>query len=121
MRAHIALLVTGILAATSASAQFYPAPGPGTHRAPPAVASTSVKNSTVPNIGLVYRDIDEGRRNGQLSHRQARELRREAGEISTLEQRYAADGMSDSEAAELQNRVEALKSITDSKRSGLIK
>jgi hypothetical protein len=74
-----------------------------------------------PQLGGIFSDIDAGRRTGQLSHKQAKELRREAGEISVLETRYAADGLSDSEAAELQTRAEVLRSIINAKRSGVIK
>jgi hypothetical protein len=122
MRAQTLLFFAPILLSAQASAQFYPAPGPGPRRSPPEVATTvSRPSSTWPQVGRVYSDIDEGRRAGQLTHGQARALRREAGEIATLEQRYAADGLSDSEAAELNNRIAALVSAINAERSGVIK
>jgi hypothetical protein len=69
----------------------------------------------------VYSDIHDGAESGQLSRKQAKELRREAGEIDQLEQRYAAGGLSDAEAAELRTREEVLRSIVNAKRSGVIK
>src|SRR5690348_14461572 len=86
VRRHMVLLVTAVVLAFPASAQFYPAPGPGPRRSPPEVATTvSRPSSAGPQVGRVYSDIDEGKRAGQLTHRQARALRREAGEITTLE------------------------------------
>jgi hypothetical protein len=85
----------------------------------------ATSTSSSPSIGSglvsVFSNIDEGRRAGQLSHRQARQLRLEADEISTLEQRYAVDGLSDSEAAELNNRIAALNSLVNADRSGVTK
>jgi hypothetical protein len=83
--------------------------------------STSSSPSIGSGLGNVFSNIDEGRRAGQLSHRQARQLRLEADEISTLEQRYAIDGLSDSEAAELNNRIAALNSLVNADRSGVTK
>jgi hypothetical protein len=57
---------------------------------------------------------------GQLSRSQAKHLGREAGEIRRLQDRYARDGLTDQEQAELQNRVEVLKAITNAKRIGRI-
>jgi hypothetical protein len=74
-----------------------------------------------PQLGKIFSDIDAGRRAGQLSHKQAKELRLEAGEISALEARYAADGLTDAEAAELQTRAEVLRSIINAKRSGVLR
>lgn len=122
MRGYGLLLLTSTLFAVPASAQFYPAPGPGPRRSPPMIATTVSKPAPDgPQLGSIFSDIDAGRRTGQLSHKQAKELRLEAGEISALEARYAADGLSDSEAAELQTRTEVLRSIINAKRSGVLK
>ena len=119
MRIYRSLLVTSILLASPAAAQFYRSPAPLPHRS----VLTTAPTSTGPGREMrgVYEDIRDGARNGQLSHSQARELRREAAEIELLEQRYAEDGLSDSEAAELRTRVEVLRSIVNAKRSKLIK
>ena len=122
MRRYAILLVAVVPFATVAPAQFYPAPGPGPRRSPPAVATTvSPSRSIGPGIAQVYSDINVGRSAGQLSHRQARQLRLEAGEINALERRYSVDGLSDAEAAELNNRIAALLSAINAERSGVIK
>jgi hypothetical protein len=53
--------------------------------------------------------IDDGRRAGQLSRSEARQLRREARQIGRLHSRYGADGLSSAEAAELQMRAAVLR------------
>jgi len=122
MRAQSVVFVAILMFAVPAAAQFYPAPGPGPHRSPPMVATTvSQTKSIAPQIGRVYSDIDQGRSAGQLSHKQAKQLRIEAEEISVLEQRYAVDGLSDSEAAELNTRIEALVGVINAERSGVTK
>jgi hypothetical protein len=118
MRVLTLLLVTGTFVAAPASSQFYPAPGPGPHRTPTlVVTSRAGATRTGPDMAGVLHDIHEGTRQGQLSHREARELRLQADEIRTLEQRYGVDGLSDSEAAELNSRLEALRGIVNAQRS----
>jgi hypothetical protein len=118
MRVLALLLVTGTFAAAPAWSQFYPAPGPGPHRTPTlVVTSRAGATRTGPDMAGVLHDIHEGTRQGQLSHREARELRLQADEIRTLEQRYGVDGLSDSEAAELNSRLEALRGIVNAQRS----
>ncbi|MBJ7439704.1 MAG: hypothetical protein JHD35_11855 [Sphingopyxis sp.] len=60
--------------------------------------------------------IRDGRNEGQLSRREARALRREAGQISTLADRYARDGLSDSERRELEMRAQVLRDLTAAQR-----
>ncbi|APR51958.1 hypothetical protein CA223_07010 [Sphingomonas koreensis] len=69
-------------------------------------------------LGQADRNIREGRESGQLSRREARQLRRESRQIAVLEERYARGGLSESERAELESRVAALRSVTGAKRSG---
>ena len=64
------------------------------------------------------RSIRDGRESGQLSRREARQLRRESRQISVLEERYQRGGLSQSERAELETRIAALRSITGAKRGG---
>jgi hypothetical protein len=119
MRGYGLLLIASVLLASPASAQFYSVPA---HvQRPPTTISAGSSTASAPVISDVYADIRTGAREGQLSHKQAKELRREAGEISALETRYAADGLSDAEAAELQTRAEVLRSIVNAKRSGVLK
>lgn len=119
MRACRSLLVVGILLSAPLSAQFYRSPGP-LPRAPVLTTAPTASGAGAEMHG-VYEDIREGARNGQLSHKQAKELRREAAEIDLLEQRYAEGGLSDSKVAELRTRIEVLESIINAKRSHLIK
>jgi hypothetical protein len=60
--------------------------------------------------------IHDGRRSEQLSRREARGLRREGRRIQAMEQRYAADGLSDSEFRALEMRTEMLRSLANAKR-----
>ena len=53
--------------------------------------------------------IKDRRDSGELSKREARALRREAGRIDRAQEWYARDGISDSEARELRLRAEALR------------
>jgi hypothetical protein len=122
MGAQSVAFIAILMFTVPAAAQFYPAPGPGPHRSPPMIATTiSQTRSIAPQIGRVYSDIDQGRSAGQLSRKQAKQLRIEAEEIGILEQRYAVDGLSDSEAAELNTRIEALVGVINAERSGGIK
>lgn len=109
---RIALLAALILPALPAAAQIrdpsggvrWPAPSP----ALPGVAR---------ELGQADRSIRDGRESGQLSRREARALRRESRQIATLERRYARGGLSQSERAELESRIAALRSVTGAKRS----
>lgn len=110
---RIALLAAAVtLAALPAAAQIrdpaggvrWPAPSP----ALPGVAR---------ELGQADRNIREARESGQLSRREAKALRRESRQIATLEERYRRGGLSESERAELESRIAALRSLTGAKRS----
>ena len=118
MRAFGLCLVVSVLVSVPASAQFYRVPAPA--RAPVFTTAPATRGMSAP-VRQVLSDIREGARLGELSHKQAKELRREAGEISELESRYAVGGLSDAEAAELRSREEVLHAIVNAKRSGVIK
>ncbi len=60
--------------------------------------------------------IDQGRRNGTLSRREARGLSKEADQIATLRDRYGRNGLSDAQNSELEMRARSLQSLTDAKR-----
>lgn len=68
-------------------------------------------------LGQAERSIREGREHGQLSRREARQLRRESRQIAILEERYQRGGLSQSERAELETRIAVLRSVTGAKRS----
>lgn len=106
------LAVSVMLSAVPAAAQIrdpsggirWPAPSP----ALPGVAR---------ELSQADRNIREGRESGQLSRREARALRRESRQIAVLEERYRSGGLSESERAELESRIAALRSVTGAKRS----
>lgn len=110
---RIALLAAVALTALPATAQIRDPSGGVRWPAPP------------PALPGVARDLDqagrmirEGRDSGQLSRREAKALRREKRQIAVLEERYAHGGLSESERAELESRILALRSVTSAKRSG---
>ena len=100
-------------------------PGPGQIYGPPAPAPRASRVTALPGIGpdvhQIFKSIHDGRQEGQLSGKQARELRREARLIGDLQARYASDGLTEPEQAELRNRAEVLRAITNSKRLGTTK
>lgn len=71
-------------------------------------------------VGRERRDIREsirdGRKGGQLTRSEARSLRRENHRIGAVQERYGADGLSQSEAAELQSRALALQGLVNARR-----
>jgi len=88
---------------------------PGIWDAPtstPDPVAVSPEVRTVGNLhGYVHEQIRDGRSSGDLSHRQARQLERQADAVDTLAIRYSDDGLSDSELGELRSRLEALSSL----------
>ena len=95
-----------------------PASAQGWGYSPSPMPSMSTDSGIGRQLGKIRSDTHAGRDSGQLTHRQARALRRERASISMLEARYARDGLSDSEKAELQTRVEILRNDTAARRSG---
>jgi hypothetical protein len=73
-----------------------------------------------PGIGREVRDIrkrvERARDEGAISKREARQLKREARLIGRLERRYARDGLSASERAELENRAGYLRDAVSGPR-----
>jgi hypothetical protein len=125
VRMPILALAMAAAAVQGGSPSVYGPPAP-----PPPVYGPSIPTvRTVPDYGVpvsasvdrVLSDIDDGRNSGQLSRKQAKELRRELGEIGELERRFGRDGLSDDERAELQNRAAVVRAITNAKRIGAIK
>jgi len=55
--------------------------------------------------------IDDLRESGQISRREARDMRRDAHAIADSWWVYGSDGLSDSEASELQSRLLAANSL----------
>lgn len=67
-------------------------------------------------LNQVDRSIRDARDADKLSRKEARELRRESRRIAALEERYARNGLTESERAGLQARIEALRSIASARR-----
>ncbi|WP_213979174.1 hypothetical protein [Sphingomonas sp. dw_22] len=107
------LLTLALLAAAPAAAQSF-----GGYNPPPPPRPMRGDSGISGQIGQIGGDIRAGRRSGQLSRSEARALRRERNMIGTLEDRFAQDGLSDSEKAELQTRTEILRADTIARRTG---
>lgn len=111
---HRYLILAPLLVfAAPASAQFWPGPV----MAGPSGKSIGYDRSAA-ETAKIRSDIRGGRSSGQLTRREAKQLRREAWQIDTLEERYAAGGLSPAEEAELFARREALRNDVVAKRSG---
>jgi hypothetical protein len=102
MRRPILFAVLPLLAATPADAQFWSPPGNGLPR-----ISTSAAEQTR-TMHDARRAIRDARRDGELSRADARHLRREQRILSAIADRYAADGLTAGEAADLDFRAHAL-------------
>lgn len=61
--------------------------------------------------------IDDGRRAGQLSRREARGLKRGAWQHDVLADRYAQGGVSDAERREMETRAIVLRQQVDATRA----
>ncbi|MCT8000622.1 hypothetical protein NZL82_01885 [Sphingomonas sanguinis] len=108
---HQVIVAAALLAlSTAAPAQF-------TQAGPPAdgVAMPS-QPSVRSDRAAIRRSIREGRRSGDISRAEARSFRRDDAAIGSLADRFAADGLSLSEQAELQSRTEALRGMVNARR-----
>ena len=108
-----------LLLAVPASAQIWSGPSMA------GISGGNPRELKVPSVEprsretvKIRRDIENGRDAGQLSRREARQLRREGYQIDRLEARYGRNGLSDSERRELAARREMLRSDVVAKRSG---
>jgi hypothetical protein len=61
------------------------------------------------DLRAARRHIDRRRRSGELSRREARQLRREVAMIATLAHRYGRDGLSESERRELDMHAQTVR------------
>lgn len=96
--------------------------GPIAGSPPPQSRSLPAYNPvTSAELNRIGGDIHKGRDERSLSRKQARELRRESGEIAMLEERYTTGGLIGAEAAELKARIEVLRALVRSKRLGTVK
>ncbi|NYT39543.1 hypothetical protein HZY97_02145 [Sphingomonas sp. R-74633] len=107
------ILAPLLLAAAPASAQTWGGP---TMQGPSG--SSMGHDQRAAETAKIRSDIRDGRDSGQLTRREAKQLKREAYQIDTLEERYATGGLSPSEEAELFVRREALRNDVTAKRTG---
>jgi len=115
---RLTIVATLILLPAAAQAQFMPRTPPPGERIPGIVDMRTLPGGSTLDHDLreTRARIDRGREDGDLSKREARELRREARQISSLAERYARDGLSDSERRELDMRTQVLKDLTAAER-----
>jgi hypothetical protein len=116
-----ALMLLATLIAAPAAAQFAPTP-----RVPRPSAPPPFIGSVGPAAPSSWRDtaetrerIRDGRDAGQLSRREARRLRHRSGAVDHVADFYAQDGVSASEARELQVRNQVLRDQVTATRSGV--
>ncbi|MCW3848327.1 hypothetical protein OF829_13865 [Sphingomonas sp. LB-2] len=119
MRGYL-FLAPLLLIASPASAQFWGGPSGSASISGGMPRGMQPATWTPPNreTDRIRHDIRDGRESGQLSRREARQLRRESWQIDRLESRYGHGGLSDSEAAELATRRQLLREDVFRKRSG---
>lgn len=106
------LLIVAAVIATPAAAQIRDPAGSNAGWPAPRPALPGVARE----VHQVDRSIREARDADKLSRKEARELRRESRRIAALEERYSRDGLSESERAGLQTRIEALRSSASARR-----
>jgi hypothetical protein len=112
------MLLIAVLTAMSLYPQSTAIAGPPP---PSPSALPTIKPTAVWEAPEIRAEVEEGRERGELSRRQAKELRRELRQIATLEERYAAGGISEAEQEELRARVEMVRALTRAKRTGALK
>lgn len=115
MRVALLPIAAAMLWTTPVAAQIWGGPGASgmSERIAERPPITSYREPHVPGVGRDLNQIDrmirDGRENGQLSRREARDLRRQAAYIDGLETRYRNGGLTSSEQAELRSRTEGLR------------
>ena len=109
-----------LLLATPASAQFWggPSGSASISGGRPATLQPSNWTPSSRETDQIRGDIRKGRDSGQLSRREARQLRRESYQIDRIQSRFGHDGLSDSESAELITRRQLLREDVLRKRGG---
>ena len=114
------ILVTAavLMFALPAYAQFAPTNRPSGERwsGPRAADGRLPAPSVWRQVGEIDQRIDDGREARTLTRRDAWRLRREGGQIGTLAERYAADGLSDAEQRELDTRTAVLRAGVNNAR-----
>jgi hypothetical protein len=85
---------------------------PGSTRLPITVEvrGSSGDSTYAGDLREARREIDRRRDRGELTRREARELRREVSMLYTLAHRYGRDGLSQSERRELDMQAQTVRS-----------
>ncbi|WP_145960900.1 hypothetical protein [Sphingosinithalassobacter portus] len=111
--------------AAPASAQIYSGAQVSRASAPPIwdnphsePAALRIETGVGADLLQIRSDIRDGRNSGQLSRREARELRRQGHAIAGMERRFRDGGLSAPELAELRTRVALLRDDLIAARSG---
>lgn len=112
---RLALLVAAAFAFTACplQAQLWAPPGDGLPKAPVTFQSSA------PDYALhdAGRAIRQARRDGELTRSEAKQFRREQRILGAIAERYAQDGLTPGEAADLDFRAHVLLEQVQAKRS----
>jgi hypothetical protein len=112
---HIVLLLAMYLPLTTSTGPSAPRHGGGivgsVRTEVPAPRNASRGAELGGQIRQLGDRIDDLRDSGQITRRQARDMRRDAHAIARSWWAYGSDGLTDSEADELQNRLVAARSL----------
>jgi hypothetical protein len=111
MRVRILLVVTFAFAACPLQAQIWAPPGNGLPK------SNGTPTAHVDTLQDAGRAIRQGRREGQLTQPEAKHLRREQRILGAIAERYAQDGLTPGEAADLDFRAHVLLDQVQATRS----
>lgn len=113
---RVPLLLAAILLTGPAAAQTLPGFAGDAPRLPRTDSRAAVPGPYRDAADIRQR-ADDGRRSGQLSRREARRTKREAGQLGDLADRYGADGYSDAEQRELEIRGHVMRDAVNAARS----
>jgi hypothetical protein len=112
MRVRVLLVATLAFAACPLHAQIWAPPGNGLPK-PYGPVEPTPHVATLHDAGQAIR---EGRREGQLTRTEAKQLRREQRILGAIAERYAEDGLTPGEAADLDFRAHVLLDQAQAKR-----
>jgi hypothetical protein len=104
MRVPVLLAATAAFAGCPLHAQIWAPPGNSLPK-PYAPAQATPHLETLQDAG---HDIRQGRRDGDLTRSEAKRLRREQRILGAIAERYAEDGLTPGEAADLDFRAHVL-------------
>ena len=117
MRLSAVIAAAVLVAPASASASLWDGPGGNMPRAKEIGPITfhPVPSETSRNVDSALDALRARRESGEISRGEYRQLRREARLIARLEERYAFDGLSQGEQAELEFRSRHLREVATSR------